>query len=121
MRGAPKVLVSSHHRARGARRKPSAFASTTCYLRDHKKSNARSPRCTNPGPISTTRLTRIHENIGEQAVVEVVKQCAEDFMFDKRIFALVENLIEEAVVESVGPIASDVYYKAIVSLHKSSV
>lgn len=48
-------------------------------------------------------------------VVQVVKECAEDFMADKRISALVEGLIEEGVVESVGPIASEVYYKAIVS------
>lgn len=48
-------------------------------------------------------------------VVEVVKECAEDFMFDKRILALVKGLIEDGVVESVGPIAAEVYYKAAVS------
>eukprot|EP00752_Nemacystus_decipiens_P017817 g15974.t1 len=48
----------------------------------------------------------------EAVVVEVVKECAEDFMFDKRIFALVDGLIEDGVVETVGPIVSEVYYKA---------
>lgn len=47
--------------------------------------------------------------------MEVVRECAEDFMIDKRIFALVDGLIEDGVVESVGPIASEVYYKANVS------
>lgn len=48
-------------------------------------------------------------------MVEVVKECAEEFMFDKRILALVAGLIEDGVVESVGPIVAEVYYKAAVS------
>lgn len=51
----------------------------------------------------------------QAVVVEVVKDCAEEFMFDKRVSALVDGLIEDGVVESVGPIASEVYYKAVVS------
>lgn len=51
-------------------------------------------------------------------MVEVVKECAEEFMFDKRIFALVDGLIEDGVVESVAPIVSEIYYKAAVSQHK---
>lgn len=50
-----------------------------------------------------------------QAVVEVVKDCAEEFMFDRRILTIVEGLLEDGVMESVGPIASEVYHKAIVS------
>eukprot|EP00903_Cladosiphon_okamuranus_P018709 g17222.t1 len=48
----------------------------------------------------------------EEVVVEVVKECAEDVLFDKRIHDLVEELIEDGVVESVDPIAAEVYYKA---------
>ena len=51
----------------------------------------------------------------------MVKECAEDFMFDKRIFALVDGLIEDGVVESVGPIVSEVYYKAAVSREHSKM
>lgn len=50
-----------------------------------------------------------------QAVTEVVKECAEDFLFGKRISVLVETVLEEGVVEAVWPIASEVYYNAAVS------
>ncbi|CAM9509949.1 unnamed protein product [Ectocarpus sp. 13 AM-2016] len=47
-----------------------------------------------------------------EAVTEVVKECAEDFLFGKRISVLVETVLEEGVVEAVWPIASEVYYNA---------
>lgn len=50
-----------------------------------------------------------------QAVTEVVKECAEDFLFGRRISVLVETVLEEGVVEAVRPIASEVYYNAAVS------
>lgn len=49
-----------------------------------------------------------------QGVVEVVKECAEEFMSDRRIFAIVEGLLEDGLLESVGPIASEVYQNAVV-------
>ncbi|CAN0306190.1 unnamed protein product [Ectocarpus fasciculatus] len=47
-----------------------------------------------------------------EAVTEVVKECAEDFLFGRRISVLVETVLEEGLVEAVRPIASDVYYNA---------
>lgn len=50
-----------------------------------------------------------------QIVVEAVRESAEDFMSGRRISAFVEDIIEDGVVKMVGPIASNVYYNAVVS------
>lgn len=50
-----------------------------------------------------------------QAVVEAVKEGAEDFLFGRRISELVEDVVEEGMVEAVRPIAAEVFFSAIVS------
>ncbi|CAM9655637.1 unnamed protein product, partial [Scytosiphon promiscuus] len=48
-----------------------------------------------------------------EAVVEAVKEGAEDFMFGRRISELVQVVIEEGIVEAVRPIAAEVYHSGI--------
>lgn len=48
-------------------------------------------------------------------MVEVVRESAEDFISGRRISAFVEDIIEDGVMEMVGPVATDVYYTAVVS------
>ena len=48
--------------------------------------------------------------------MEAVRECTEDFMFGRRLSALVEELIEEEVVGSAGPIAHEVYYSSSVGV-----
>ncbi|CAM9610260.1 unnamed protein product, partial [Hapterophycus canaliculatus] len=48
-----------------------------------------------------------------EVVVEVVKEGAGDFLFDRRISELVDDVIEEGMVEAVRPVAAEVYHSAI--------